>query len=229
MAAPASASTGGSAAPADPPPAPPAPRSGVVSVDGPVAVEARAGTLLGEVARFRGKARRRDAGRRIVVQRLDADAGRWLPVARTEVARDGSFIARWHTDHIGRFRLRAVMRSRPPRTGAARKEQSQATTASAELGVTIYLPAKATWYGPGFFGHHTACGQVLTEATIGVAHRSLPCGTKVALLYQGRTLVVPVIDRGPYGVAGADWDLTQATARSLGMEATESIGAVALR
>jgi hypothetical protein len=201
-----------------------------VSVSGPVAVEARAGTLLGEVARFRGSARRRDAGRRVVVQRLDAKAGRWLPVARTKVALDGSFIARWHTDHVGQLRLRAVMRSRPARTtGTARRETSQATTASAELGVTIYLPARATWYGPGFFGNHTACGQVLTEATVGVAHRTLPCGTKVAILYEGRTLVVPVIDRGPYGGAGADWDLTQATARSLGMQATDAIGAVALR
>jgi rare lipoprotein A len=231
--APATAGTGGATAPApgEPPSAgepaapPEAPRSGVVSVDGPVAVEARAGTLLGEIARFRGSVRRRDAGRRVVVQRFDERADRWLRVARTEVDDDGSFVARWRTDHSGRLRLRALLRARP--AGQARSDGTQVTTASAELGVTIYLPARATWYGPGFFGNRTACGQVLTETTVGVAHRTLPCGTNVALLYEGRALIVPVIDRGPY--ADADWDLTQATARALELDSTDTVGAVALR
>jgi hypothetical protein len=235
FAAPATADTGGVAAPApgepapseQPPPAPQAAPSGVVAVDGPVAVEARAGTLLGTVARFRGNVRRRDAGRRVAVQRFDEDAGRWVRVARSEVARDGSFVARWRADRTGRLRLRALLRARP--AGQARSDGTHVTTASAELGVTIYLPALATWYGPGFFGNRTACGELLTETTVGVAHRTLPCGTKVALLYEGRTLTVPVIDRGPYGGAGADWDLTQATAEALGMGSTDTVGAVALR
>ena len=49
-----------------------------------------------------------------------------------------------------------------------------------------YEPVLATWYGPGFFGHRTACGTVLTHATLGVAHKRLPCGTKVALRYRGQ-------------------------------------------
>jgi rare lipoprotein A (peptidoglycan hydrolase) len=63
---------------------------------------------------------------------------------------------------------------------------------------------------------------------MGVAHRTLPCGTPVAIDYQGRSIVVPVIDRGPYGVAGADWDLTQAAAFALGMTETSPIGALPL-
>jgi rare lipoprotein A len=115
-----------------------------------------------------------------------------------------------------------------PRT-ATQSRRHRATSASAELGVTVFKPALATWYGPGFFGKQTACGQTLTPELVGVAHRTLPCGTQVAIFYGGRTLVVPVIDRGPYGGNGADWDLTQATAEALGMSASDTVGAVALR
>ena len=90
-----------------------------------------------------------------------------------------------------------------------------------------YRPARATWYGPGFFGHHTACGATLTHHTLGVAHKSLPCGTKVALRYHGHTIVVPVIDRGPYS-RGVDYDLTEATAHKLGMTQTSRLGAAPL-
>ena len=90
-----------------------------------------------------------------------------------------------------------------------------------------YRPVKATWYGPGLFGNRLACGGRLSHRTLGVAHRSLPCGTKVALRYRGRTLVVPVIDRGPYA-RGVSYDLTQATAQKLGMTQTVRLAAAAL-
>jgi rare lipoprotein A len=228
LAAPASAPADGTPGGAQAPePVPPAPAAGVVSVAGPVAVTARADTLLGTVARFRGSARRRDAGRRVVVQRFDAGTASWMPAARTVVGPRGGFVARWRTDRSGRIRVRAVLRGRraaPARTGAP----APATTASSELDVTVYRPAFATWYGPGLFGHQTACGQPLAPGTLGVAHRRLPCGTPVALFYGGRTLIVPVIDRGPFDGA-AEWDLTQATAQSLGMSASDTVGAVALR
>ena len=68
----------------------------------------------------------------------------------------------------------------------------------------------ASWYGPGFYGNRTACGQTYTPEIVGVAHRTLPCGTLVTLVYRGRTVTVPVIDRGPY-VAGRTLDLSNAT------------------
>lgn len=74
--------------------------------------------------------------------------------------------------------------------------------------------AGATWYGPGLYGNNTACGQVLRPNTVGVAHRSLPCGTAVKFVYRGRQIVTRVIDRGPYSY-GNDWDLTLAAARAL--------------
>ena len=40
-------------------------------------------------------------------------------------------------------------------------------------------------------------------------------------------ITVPVIDRGPYA-HGANWDLTMATGRALGMLETEVIGAAAV-
>jgi len=80
----------------------------------------------------------------------------------------------------------------------------------------------ATWFGPGFFGRRTACGQMLTPGVVGVANRTLPCGTLVRVGYHGRTLTVPVLDRGPYS-HGADWDLTAGAAQALGITETVRI------
>ena len=89
--------------------------------------------------------------------------------------------------------------------------------------------AGATWYGPGLYGSHTACGQVLRPGTIGVAHRSLPCGTPVKLVYQGRQIVTTVIDRGPYSRGNA-WDLTNGARRALHFEGSARLRyAVALQ
>jgi rare lipoprotein A len=81
--------------------------------------------------------------------------------------------------------------------------------------VVVVLPtwrlAGASFYGPGFYGHRTACGLALTTELVGVAHRTLPCGTLITFKNprNGRVLTVPVVDRGPY-VSGRDWDLTGA-------------------
>ena len=88
-------------------------------------------------------------------------------------------------------------------------------------------PAVATLYGPGFYGRRTACGRILRKVTVGVANRTLPCGTRVALYYKGQMLVVPVIDRGPYA-NGANWDLTMVTGEALSLRTTATIGAVPL-
>jgi peptidoglycan hydrolase-like protein with peptidoglycan-binding domain len=96
-----------------------------------------------------------------------------------------------------------------PSTGVVDRSTGKALIRSMDRGA-------ATWYGPGFYGNRTACGAVLRETTIGVAHRSLPCGTKVTLAYHGHTLVAPVIDRGPYA-RGYVFDLTGATAEALGI------------
>jgi rare lipoprotein A (peptidoglycan hydrolase) len=72
----------------------------------------------------------------------------------------------------------------------------------------------ASWYGPGFYGNRTACGQTYTPEIAGVAHRTLPCGTVLTLDYGGRSVTVAVIDRGPY-IAGRTLDLSNATRLAL--------------
>lgn len=64
------------------------------------------------------------------------------------------------------------------------------------------------------YGHAVACGGVLRVAELGVANKTLPCGTEVIFLYGNRAIRVPVIDRGPY-VAGRQWDLSGAAAEAL--------------
>ncbi|HEX3909861.1 MAG TPA: septal ring lytic transglycosylase RlpA family protein [Solirubrobacteraceae bacterium] len=85
---------------------------------------------------------------------------------------------------------------------------------------TVRKAALATWFGPGFYGQTTACGQTLTPAVVGVANRTLPCGTLVKFTYKGHAATVPVIDRGPYAHNGAQWDLTSGAAIALGMNDT---------
>jgi peptidoglycan lytic transglycosylase len=142
----------------------------------------------------------------------------WQPVAAAQVQGNGTFTAVWQTNHIGRFAVRVITGS----TGAA-----SASAGAPTLSVIVYRPSLATLYGPGFYGHRTACGVVLHRSTIGLANRTLPCGTPVAIDYQGQTLIVPVIDRGPYA-HNADWDLTMATGRALGMTGTALLGATSL-
>ena len=89
----------------------------------------------------------------------------------------------------------------------------EATTTAfneAELSFTPYRYAGASWYGgTTMWGRSTACGQVLRPSTIGVANKTLPCGTPVKFVWHGHSIVAPVIDRGPY-IRGRAWDLTAA-------------------
>jgi rare lipoprotein A len=96
-----------------------------------------------------------------------------------------------------------------------------APTATAEAAHPWKNAAIAPWYGPGYYGNRTACGQVLTRELRGVAHRTLPCGTKIRLRWQGRSVTVKVVDRGPYPArhlyGKMPLDLTAATScRDLG-------------
>jgi hypothetical protein len=103
-------------------------------------------------------------------------------------------------------------------TGGASTAASGDALAGGGIAFSPMRWAGATWYGPGLYGRHTACGQLLTARTMGVAHRSLPCGTAVKFVYRGRAIVTRVIDRGPYSRGNA-WDLTLAAARALRFDA----------
>jgi peptidoglycan lytic transglycosylase len=170
-----------------------------------LALAVRASALLRGRVRIAGTAPR-DAGT-VVIERHDALSG-WIPIASAAVAADGRFAAIWRPDRTGPLQLRAVAGT--PTAGTAGDARG-----APQLDMTVYRPGLASWYGPTSAGATTACGMPLERGTLGVAHRTLPCGTPVAFYYKGRTIVVPVIDRGPF-VAGRTWDLTEAAHTALG-------------
>jgi hypothetical protein len=126
-------------------------------------------------------------------------------IAVTRTKADGSFSLRWSPDRIGNYAVRAF---------GVHDSRSRASVSKARR-LTSYRQAGASYYGPGLYGNGVACGGTLMPGTLGVANKTLPCGTMVKLRYHGHSVTVPVIDRGPY-VAGRDYDLTEATRARLG-------------
>ena len=172
-----------------------------------ITVATRASEMLRSPTRFYGNVGTTATGDTIEIERRGRETDwKWAPTTHGLAASDGSFSAVWPTNHIGRFAIRAVVEQ---------GQTARAAASSPALTITVYRPSLATYYGPGFFGQRTACGVMLRRRTLGVANRTLKCGTPVAIDYGGRTIIVPVIDRGPYA-HDADWDLTEATARAAG-------------
>jgi hypothetical protein len=184
-----------------------------------IELRASAATLVRQPVTIRGSVPRGSGNRVVLIERTDGH--RWVNVARVRASRDRSFAARWSSSRATRVRFRA-------RFEASTRSSGGAGASSPQVRVTVYQPSRATWYGPGFYGHRTACGQTLSHSLLGVANRTLPCGTKVDLYYRGRSIRVPVVDRGPYA-NHADWDLTSATADRLHMHSTETIGTLVNR
>jgi hypothetical protein len=152
-----------------------------------------------------GTIRPRARGRQI---RLEAYSGnRWHTAA---VARTGS---------QGRFRLSFTPHSRTEwlRVRFGGNRSNAATTRRAGR-VTVFSQGVASWYDDS---GSTACGF---HATHGVANVSLPCGTKVTFVYNGRSVTATVDDRGPY-VGGREWDLNQNTASALGFSGVADVWA----
>ncbi|MGE5335842.1 MAG: septal ring lytic transglycosylase RlpA family protein [Nitrososphaerota archaeon] len=118
---------------------------------------------------------------------------------------NGTFVLRWVPGRTGNYAVRAY---------GVHDRHARASHSPARR-LTTYRLAGASYYGPGLYGNGVACGGTLMPGTMGVANKTLPCGTEVKLRYHGRTVTVPVIDRGPY-VAGRDYDLTTAVKLRLG-------------
>jgi rare lipoprotein A len=212
-------STGGAtpgAAPAPAMPAPVAPAAPAPVTYGDPSTPsllARPTGLLGRTVHLRGTLPGR-AGQRVVVQLLDAQRG-WRTAVTGRVRSSGRYLVRWRPTRPGRVQLRAVTADAAGRV--------RATDSAPALQLTVYRAERATLFGPGLYGRRTACGQELAAGMLGVAHRTLPCGTPVEISYGGRTVTVPVIDRGPFA-NGARWDLTEATAAMLAFEGAQTIG-----
>jgi len=182
-----------------------------------------ASLTAGQLAVASGRLPLADTGRAVVLEVRSTST--WTTVARSVIGAGGHFAIGWRPQRTGELTLRAA--SAPPVTTSASAATSTAT-ATSEARLAVYRPVIVTWYGPGFYGKQTACGEKLTRAIVGVADRTLACGTPVSLRYGSRTLVLPVIDRGPYGSGGATLDLTHAAAEELGITTTVPIGMIAL-
>ncbi len=146
-------------------------------------------------------------GNRRVSIRLNGDK-----VRTVRVSDSGRFRVRWRAPGSGVYQATAVVH----RSGTARKDRSKAKR------INVFRPALASYYGPGLYGNSTACGGTLTPGTLGVAHKYLPCGSKVTLRHAGRTVTVRVIDRGPYSGA-REYDLTEATKNKLRFGSTGTV------
>ena len=159
-------------------------------------------TLAGHAAVVRGRLLVRGAGLLGEDVLLQAwSGGRWSTLAGARTGAAGRFLLRYLPRRIGSERVRVRF------SGAA-----DLPAARRALGrLNVYRPVQVSWYGGG---GGLACGGSLTGATMGVASRTLPCGMLVTLHFQGRSVRVPVVDRGPY-VEGREFDLTEATKLAL--------------
>lgn len=166
---------------------------------------ARRGTAVSLTGRLSGAER----GDTAIIQ-VQSGRSAWRTVAHATTAAGGLFAASWRPPSVGSFRVRV----RPLGTARA------AAAGSVDVeSLNVYRPSQASWYGPGFYGRRTACGATIRPGTLGVAHKRLPCGTRVTFRYGSRTVTAPVIDRGPF-VGNREWDLTAATKRALGFPST---------
>jgi peptidoglycan lytic transglycosylase len=137
---------------------------------------------------------------------LQVKRGRhWKPIDRDRTDAGGGYELRERLRRTGSTKARVRVAGGP---GVAPEKRVIGR-------LNVYRAAYASWYGPGLYGNPLACGGTLGAGTLGVAHKTLPCGTRVTLKRGKRTVRVPVVDRGPF-VGGREYDLTAATAQRLG-------------
>jgi len=137
------------------------------------ALIARLGTVGQQVARVRSARRRLDraiAARQAVLAGLDAQI-------QSEIA----------AEQARRNRLAGVDSGSPPPPSAG--------------GGLGGFTGEASWYGPGFAGHRTADGEIFDPNKLTAASPWLPFNTmlRVTDLETGRSVVVRINDRGPFG------------------------------
>jgi rare lipoprotein A len=77
----------------------------------------------------------------------------------------------------------------------------------------------ATYYANSFDGDRTASGERFDQDKLVAAHRTLPFGTRIRVvnLENRRSVVLRVVDRGPYAGRRTIVDVSRAAARRLRM------------
>jgi hypothetical protein len=177
----------------------------------------RHNVLYGGRVPVSGKLLTNQGGRRILLQ-VNKGQG-WHTASRTKTGPRGGFRTSFRPHGLGRYRMRVRLVG-PVAAGAAAGIRSAAIHTRGR--VTVYRSSVASWYGPGFIGGHTACGGTLSAGTLGVANKTLPCGTRVTFHYHGHTVTARVVDRGPY-VGGREWDLAPAVKARLHFPSTGTV------
>ena len=104
-----------------------------------------------------------------------------------------------------------------------------ATTEMPSVGVAGGKLVNASYYGRGEkLARHTANGEVFRPRAMTAAHRTLPFGTRVALIYRNRRIVVRINDRGPAKWTGRAIDLSSGAASALGFPGTGKVQMIIL-
>jgi hypothetical protein len=97
------------------------------------------------------------------------------------------------------------------------KKQTDVPTAAGQ-----WYTALAAAYTPSSTRKKGACGVVIGPNTAGVAHPVLPCGAKIYLRFGHEEVLTQVVDKG-HTVPGHEFDVTQALAKLLGLQGTQTI------
>jgi rare lipoprotein A len=100
----------------------------------------------------------------------------------------------------------------------AKKKKKKVAAATTQYAVGNTLRGHAVWYGSDWHGKATASGERFNKRKLTAAHRTLPLGTKVRVTNErnGKSVVVRINDRGPYGKDKRRIiDLSEAAARKL--------------
>jgi rare lipoprotein A len=175
-----------------------------VAVDAKLVVpKARFNVLSGETADIRGRLVPGLAGR--TVQLDGRTGGGWRKLATARTTGSGRFDLRY-VGGLGAKRLRVQFLG----------DAANGPAATPATLLTVYHPSGASTYDDS---GTTACGF---HATMGVANKTLACGTHVTITYGGHKVTAVVDDRGPF-VDGRDWDLDQNTAAALGFDGVDTV------
>jgi rare lipoprotein A len=171
----------------------------------------RLNVRTGRTARVGGRLAPAAAGRTVTLERRAGRRG-WRTIDKARTTATGRFTLTYRARRVDTAPVR-VRFAGDARTAPAVRRAGR---------LNVYRPALASWYGPGLYGNKLGCGGTLTAGTLGVAHKSLPCGTRVVLRKGTHVVRTRVIDRGPY-VGSREFDLTQATKRRLRFGSTGTV------
>lgn len=162
---------------------------------------------LGDKVKVKGRVEPAGTRRKVAV-RIGGET------VKTQTTKRGTFAVKAKAESVGTGESTVRVRAASDKIAAGSGDKAGK--------VSVLRPAVASYYGPGLYGNQLGCGGTLQPDTVGVAHKSLPCGTKLIVAYGNESVKTSVIDRGPY-VGGREFDLTEALKNKLGFGSTGTV------